>query len=130
MRVYMDGVFDMFHVGHLDAIKQCNNLGKVIIGIVSDKDTETYKRQPIINEQMRKEIVSSCKYVDEIIFPAPLYLTKEFIQQHNIDIVVHAFANDEDYNKQKPYFKNINLKMINYSEKISTTEIIEICKSR
>ena len=85
-RIYMDGVFDLFHVGHLDAIKQCANLGsEVIIGVVSDKNTESYKRVPVINEVMRCEIIKSCKYVNEVIFPAPLIVTPEFVRNNNIN---------------------------------------------
>lgn len=129
MRIYMDGVFDLFHVGHLDAIKQCKQLGDtVIIGIVSDTDARSYKRIPIINEVMRKEIIESCKYVDDIIFPAPLYINKPFLEKHDIDKVVHAFADDDDFKKQDIFFENINLHRINYSERINTTQIINLCK--
>ena len=126
-RVYMDGVFDLFHVGHLDAIKQCAKIGtEVIIGVVSDKDTESYKRVPVINEIMRCEIVESCKYVDLVVFPAPLIVTPGFVEEHSIDIVVHGFANEEDYRKQAVFFENVNLHRIEYSDRINTTEIIKM----
>jgi choline-phosphate cytidylyltransferase len=32
---------------------------------------------------------SQCKWVDEIIFPCPWVLTKEFLEKHNIDFVAH-----------------------------------------
>ena len=112
----MDGVFDLFHVGHLDAIKQCAKLGtEVVIGVVSDKDTESYKRIPIINEVMRCEIIEACKYVNKVIFPAPLIVTPKFVKENNIDIVVHAFANEKDYQTQKLFFLNIKLHKIEYS---------------
>ena len=123
----MDGVFDLFHVGHIDAIKQCNQLGTSIIGVISDHDAEKYKRKPIINESHRVEMVRSCKYVNDVIYPAPLQLTEQFIHNNNIDIVVHAFFDQEDFEKQKSFFENINLKRIEYSNRISTTEIIKLC---
>ena len=129
MRVYMDGVFDLFHVGHVDAIKQCFELGIVVIGVVSDKDSESYKRKPIIHENMRTEMIESCKYVSEVVFPAPLYPTNDFLEKHKIDIVVHGFKNDHDYNIQKPFFKNINLVRTSYSTRTCTSDIIESIKS-
>jgi len=130
MIIYMDGVFDLFHVGHLDAIKQCYKLGdNVLIGVVSDSDAESYKRIPIINEQMRCEIIESCKYVSNIIFPAPLIPTIDFIHKYNIGKVVHAFADDHDFEKQKDFFTNINLHRIDYSSRISTTDIIHQIKN-
>ena len=125
----MDGVFDMFHVGHLNAIKQMKELGTYsIVGVVSDKDTASYKRQPIIPEEHRVEMVKQCKYVDEVIFPCPLTITPEFLESNHIDLVVHAFKDDTDYAKQKLFFKDINLYVIPYSSLETTTDIIERVK--
>ena len=38
-----------------------------------------------------KEIISNIKDVDEVIFPCPMSVTKEFIEKHQIDLVVHGF---------------------------------------
>ena len=138
MNVYMDGVFDMFHRGHLEAIKKVRQEagidGKVIIGVVSDKDAYSYKRIPIINEIDRVEIVSNIKDVDRVIFPCPMSTTKKFIEEHNIDLVVHGFADINDFNNQKEYFKEIidlgKFKMQTYYDKTSTTDIIKNIKNR
>ena len=133
-RVYMDGVFDLFHRGHLESIIKCHNYGNdIVIGVMSDKDTESYKRLPIINENDRVEIVKNIKIVNEVIFPAPLILTTDFIVDNKIDVVVHGFSNESDYEKQKEFFKvPVELgifKKIEYYPKISTTEIIQNIKS-
>jgi cytidyltransferase-like protein len=128
----MDGVFDLFHIGHLEAIKTVRNLaginGQVIIGIVSDKDTESYKRLPIINEKDRVEIIKNLKIVDKVIFPCPMTTTKEFLEKNNIDLVVHAFSNDGEFYKQQLYFKEVielgKFKRIEYTSNCSTTSII------
>lgn len=130
----MDGVFDLFHRGHLEALKKCKKLGnKLIIGVISDNDCKKYKRQPIINEIDRREIIESIKYVDEVIFPAPLHLTKQFIVKNQIDLVVHGFSNNVDLESQKDFFKvpiEMNIfKNIGYYDKISTTMIINKIKS-
>lgn len=66
---YTDGVYDMFHVGHLNMIeaakKECEFL---IVGVHSDDVVETYKhRRPIINENDRKRIIESMKGVDKAV---------------------------------------------------------------
>lgn len=66
---YTAGVYDMFHVGHLNLIKrakeQCDYL---IVGINSDNATYKYKKKfPIVNENERLEVVSAIKYVDEAV---------------------------------------------------------------
>ena len=129
-RVYMDGVFDLFHRGHIEAIKKCKNFGdEIVIGVISDKDAKSYKRLPLINENDRIEIIKNLKIVDEVIPNAPLILTKEFISNNNLDIIVHSFANEKDFEKQKEFFK-IPIEMgifrkINYYNKVSTTDIIK-----
>merc|ERR1712227_985554 len=109
-RVYIDGIFDLFHRGHLESfIKTKNSIEnvnvEVIVGVVSDKDAEEYKRLPIINENDRVEIIKNLSVVSHVIFPAPLIVTKEFLEENNIDLVVHGFINQEDFNKQKEFFK-------------------------
>lgn len=136
MRVYMDGVFDLFHRGHLEAIKKVRNDagidGTVIIGVVSDMDANSYKRWPIIKEDDRVEIISNIKDVDEVIFPCPMSVTKEFIEKHQIDLVVHGFADESDFNNQKEFFKEIidlgKFKVQEYYKGSSTTEIIKKIK--
>ena len=126
MRVYMDGVFDLFHRGHLEAIKKVRNDagidGTVIIGVVSDMDANSYKRWPIIKEDDRVEIISNIKDVDEVIFPCPMSVTKEFIDKHQIDLVVHGFLNKEDEKNQEELFRYVReinkFKTIEYCDKI------------
>jgi len=130
-RVYIDGVFDLFHIGHLESLKKAKNVlenVELIVGVVSDKDCESYKRKPIINEDERIEIIKSLKLVDEVIFPCPLVVTMEFIKENKIDLVVHGFSSDIDREKQKEFFREIQengyFKEIEYYSKISTTDII------
>jgi len=131
--VYIDGVFDLFHRGHLESLIKSKNVYNdpentfLIVGVVSDKDCQSYKRLPIINEDDRLEIVKNIKLVDNVIFPCPLIVTMDFIKEYNIDLVVHGFCNDADREKQKPFFENIktHFKEIDYYSKISTTNIIK-----
>jgi cytidyltransferase-like protein len=137
-RVYIDGVFDLFHRGHLESlIKAKNALGDpdntyLIVGVVSDSDCISYKRKPIINENDRVEIIKNIKNVEQVIFPCPLIVTMDFIKSNSIDLVVHGFSGDTDREKQKEYFAEIKemgyFKEIDYYSKISTTEIINKLK--
>ena len=135
MRVYIDGIFDLFHYGHLESFRKCKEIKKdvhLIVGIMSDKDAESYKRKPIINEKFRYEIIKNIKYVNEIVEQAPLIITDDFMNKHKIDLVVHGFSNQEDKNKQSDFFEypiSINkFQEIEYCDKISTTEIINKIK--
>lgn len=67
---YTTGVFDLFHIGHLNILKrakeQCDYL---IVGITTDNLCFQRKQKyPIISQDERAEIVSAIKYVDEVVF--------------------------------------------------------------
>ena len=132
-RIYMDGVFDLFHRGHLEAIKKCKEYGDtLIIGVVSDELCMSYKRKPIINEEDRVEIIKNIRDVDEVIFPCPLIIDELFIKNNNIDIIIHGFSDENDLEKQKNFFavpiKLDKFKTIKYYDKTSTTDIINNIK--
>ena len=66
---YTTGVFDLFHIGHLNILKrakeQCEHL---IVGISTDELVQAYKHKtPIIPFEERKEIVKSIKFVDQVV---------------------------------------------------------------
>ena len=66
---YTTGVFDMFHIGHLNILRnakaQCDYL---IVGVSTDALVESYKHKtPVIPFEERKAIVESIKYVDEVV---------------------------------------------------------------
>jgi cytidyltransferase-like protein len=128
-RIYVDGIFDLFHRGHLEVLRKAKEYRKnciLIVGVISDKDAEEYKRKPIYNEEDRYLIINSIKYVDEVVFNAPLILTTDFINKHKIDIVLHSFSNINDIEKQKLFTEQIAniFEIIPYNHCISTTDLI------
>ena len=135
MRIYIDGIFDLFHFGHLESFRKCKDISDnvyLIVGIIGDITAENYKRKPIINEKHRYEIIKNIKYVDAIIKDPPLIITKEFMQKYNIDLVVHGFCNEDDENKQADFFQYPKLvnkfQKIKYCNEITTSEIINKIK--
>ena len=124
----------MFHIGHLSAIQEAAALGdRVIIGITGQQDATEYKREPIIPQEERIQIVASLSLVDAVVCPCPLIVTKEFMDEHGIDLVVHCFANDDDLEKQREFFE-IPMRMnkfrrIPYYKGTSTTDIIRKIQS-
>ena len=132
MKIYCDGIYDLFHAGHVTTLKYIKNMYNdvyLVVGLISDNDATSYKRAPIINETNRQIILESCKYVNEIIPNAPLIITKDFINLHKIDLVVHGFADPSDEKNQGEFFRESKelgkFKIIPYSNIESTTAIIK-----
>ena len=66
---YIQGTFDMFHIGHLNLIRNAKKLcDKLVVAVNTDELVQEYKNKiPIINFKERYEIISSIKYVDETV---------------------------------------------------------------
>jgi cytidyltransferase-like protein len=135
-RVYLDGVFDLFHVGHLNSIRAAYEVARehgdpqLIVGVVSDADAQSYKRAPIIGEADRADIVRSLRCVHAVIPHCPLVVTHAFLQEHGIDLVVHGFADDADRERQRTFFAGLGNKFreIQYTQGISTTQLLKRLK--
>jgi cytidyltransferase-like protein len=127
IRVYVDMVADLFHVGHLNLIKAAHEIGDyIIVGVHSDEDVQTYKRVPIIKQEQRYELIKSCKYVNEVVEAAPLIITEDFLIEHKIDFVLHGDDINEEISKQHRVPLSMNMmKYIPYTRGISTTSIID-----
>lgn len=137
MRVYIDGVFDLFHVGHLESLRAALRVAsetsepELYVGVVSDEDAASYKRVPIIAQEHRAQIVGAIRGVTRVIVNCPLVVTPEFLDQHGIDLVVHGFANDADRERQKPFFSSIQgrFREIPYTQGVSTSNLIQQLKN-
>ena len=132
LKIYCDGIFDLFHKGHLLHLNKIKKMFNeeifLIVGVIDDVTATNYKRKPIMNQETRKEILESCIFVDKVIITDILNITKKFIKDNNIDYIVHAFNNKEDEEKQLDFYKipkEMNIfKKIDYNKGTSTTEII------
>eukprot|EP01111_Echinosteliopsis_oligospora_P006640 TRINITY_DN2091_c0_g1_i1.p1 TRINITY_DN2091_c0_g1~~TRINITY_DN2091_c0_g1_i1.p1 ORF type:complete len:368 (-),score=75.42 TRINITY_DN2091_c0_g1_i1:85-1188(-) len=91
--VYIDGGFDLYHVGHTEAIRQAKELGDyLIVGVQEDSVINQVigHNYPIMNLHERVLGVLSNRHVDEVIIGAPFVITKEMIEQFKINVVVHG----------------------------------------
>lgn len=66
---YTQGTYDMFHIGHLNLIKNAKRrCDYLIVGVNTDELVQSYKnKKPIVPLAERVEIVRAIKYVDEVI---------------------------------------------------------------
>ena len=130
VRIYVAITGDLFHHGHVAFLKSARAFGtELIVGVCSDADVEKYKRRPIMSLSERTFVIQACKYVDQVIPAAPAITSKTFIKEHNIDLVVATKAYSSTVLEQyygDPLKLGI-LRLVEYTNNISTTEIIKRC---
>ncbi|KAJ0980835.1 hypothetical protein J5N97_009090 [Dioscorea zingiberensis] len=132
VRVYADGIYDLFHFGHARALEQAKKSFPntyLLVGCCNDELTHRYKGQTVMTEAERYESLRHCKWVDEVIPDAPWVITKEFLDKHKIDYVAHdalpyadaSGAGNDVYEFVKALGK---FKETKRTEGISTSDII------
>jgi len=88
-KVYIGMSADIIHPGHLNIIKKGDELGEVIIGLLTDKAISSYKRLPYLTYDQREEILINIKGVSRVIKQESLDYT-ENLKVIKPDYVVHG----------------------------------------
>lgn len=124
---YTTGVFDMFHIGHLNILKrakeQCDYL---IVGVSTDELCKSYKKkEPIIPYEERKAIIEAIKYVDEVV---PQTDRDKFAawQRIGFDImfVGDDWKNSPLFTELEKKFKNVGVKIVFFPYTKTTSSTI------
>lgn len=126
-RVYVDMVGDLFHPGHVALLRAARDFGDwLIVGVLSDEVVSAYKRRPIMDLAERVAVVEACRYVDEVMPNAPYKVTTEFLDEHDIAVVVHG--DDISPDTLEEVFGLVSaagkLRLVRYTAGISTTDLI------
>lgn len=125
---YTTGVFDLFHIGHLNILRrakeQCEYL---IVGVSTDECVMTYKnKKPTIPFDQRMQIVEAIKYVDKVV---PQFSMDKMSAWESLkfDVLFHGsdWQNSEMYNKIVEEFKTVGVDVVflPHTEGISSSYI-------
>lgn len=127
---YVAGVFDLFHIGHLNifrrAKEQCDYL---IVGVASDEQViRNKKTRPYIPFDERLAIVQACKYVDEAVeIPVDKPNTEDAWHTYHFDVQFSGsdYANDPDWLARRAFLRQHGSEMVffPYTQTTSSTEI-------
>lgn len=127
---YTTGVFDMFHIGHLNILKrakeQCEFL---IVGVSTDEIVQSYKHKvPIIPFQQRCAIVEAIKYVDMVV-PQTTMDKMVAYEKYKFNALFHGsdWKNSDMYNKIVAEMATVGVDVVflPHTEGISSTIISE-----
>jgi len=120
------GVWDLFHIGHLNLIRNAKGLGdKLIVGVSTDECVKREKgKTTVISYKDRAEIIRALKYVDCVVPQYTRDKTK-LIQTLKPDILV--VGGDWDRLKGQEVLEKMGGRVVffPYTKTISTTELIK-----
>lgn len=129
--VYVQGTFDLFHVGHINLLKKARKIAKkLIVGVNVDKSIKEHKGYyPVINFRDRVKVLKVCKYVDKVVKSD---LTFNIIQLRRLKIEVIVLGSDWKgkyvIGQIKAEEEGIKIVYFPYTKRISSTKIRERMK--
>ena len=127
---YTTGVYDMFHIGHLNILKrakeQCDYL---IVGVTTDELCFKRKNKtPIICYEDRKAIIEAIKYVDKVVPQNDMDKFKA-IKEHNVDVVFVGsdWQGTDAWNEYEKQFNSLGCTVVylDHTDGISSTILRE-----
>lgn len=134
---YIAGVFDLFHIGHLNMFKrakeQCRYL---IVGVVSDEGVRLNKQaEPFVPFDERIEMVRSCKYVDEAIkLPLDFCGTRDMFKIYHFDVQFSGsdYEHDPAWLAEKEFLEKNGSTMVffSYTQSTSSTKLKKAIESK
>mgnify|MGYP003290491716 CR=1 FL=1 len=127
---YTTGVFDLFHIGHLNILRrakeQCEFL---IVGVSTDEVVQEYKNKtPIIPYEQRSRIVEAIKYVDKVV-PQTNMDKMVAYREYKFEVMFHGndWQGSDMYNKIVKEFSEVGVDVVflPHTDGISSTIIRE-----
>ncbi|KAF9131231.1 Ethanolamine-phosphate cytidylyltransferase [Mortierella sp. 14UC] len=96
--VYVDGTFDLFHVGHIEFLKQAKARGDfLVVGVYDDATVRAIKgpHHPLMSMHERVLALLACRHIDDVILSAPYHLTEHILDgDYKVHEVVRGSRHD------------------------------------
>lgn len=131
---YTTGVYDMFHIGHLNVIQkakeQCDYL---IVGVSTDELVQKEKgKTPVISFEERCAIVSAIKYVDEVVPQIDKNKLRAWERYHFDKMFVGSdWKNTQQWKEFENQFEPLGVEIVYlpHTDGISSTKLTKVIKS-
>lgn len=134
---YIAGVFDLFHIGHLNMFKRAKEMcNYLIVGVVSDEGVRLNKQaEPFVPFEERIEMVRSCRYVDEAVkLPLDFAGTRDMFKIYHFDVQFSGsdYENNPYWLSEKAFLEENGSTMVffSYTQSTSSTKLKKAIESR
>lgn len=126
---YTTGVFDLFHIGHLNILKQAKeHCDYLIVGVTVDELVSYKGTNAIIPFEERMKIVEAIKYVDEVVPQSSMDKMEAWNRlKFNKMFVGSDWKGTDKWNKFEEEFKEVNVEIVYfpYTQGTSSTQLRE-----
>lgn len=124
--VLAEGVWDLVHYNHIEFLQDAKAFGNwLLVGVVSDKTTNSYKRPAILTEDERLRTIRALPFVDNaFVYDGPFVpeLEESLIERFEVDVVVYGSPGFDDY--YAPAIQRGIMQRLAYRSGLSSTEIV------
>ena len=134
---YIAGVFDLYHIGHLNMFRRAKEMcDYLIVGVVSDEGVRNFKGvEPFVPFDERVEMIKSCRYVDEVVEIPYIYSgSEDAFKLHHFDVQFSGsdYVNDPDFVRFKDFLEKhgATLEFFPYTESTSSSKLKELINKR
>ena len=123
---YTSGVFDLFHIGHLNLLKNARDQCDYLIVSVSVDELVAYKgKHPVIPFEERIEIIRAIRYVDEAIPQISMDKIAVWKQCHfNKIFVGDDWKNTEKWNAYEQQFQQVGVEVVYFPYTVTTSSTL------
>ena len=129
---YTTGVFDMFHIGHLNILRrakeQCDYL---VVGVTTDELVSYKNKKSIIPHNERMTIIEAIKYVDKVVPQDSMDKMEAWGKyKFNAMFVGSDWQGTDKWNEYEKQFREVNVDIVYfpYTRHTSSTELREVLK--
>ncbi|MBT4349491.1 adenylyltransferase/cytidyltransferase family protein [bacterium] len=129
---YTTGVFDLFHIGHLNILKNSKAMcDKLIVGVTTDELVSYKKKKAFIPHNERMEIIRNLGFVDSVIAQDNIDKFEAWKKlKYDILFVADCWYGAESWKEYERKLKEVGVKVVYfpYTKSTSSTEIRELIK--
>lgn len=132
---YTTGVFDLFHIGHLNILRCAKEkCDKLIVGVSTDENVLSYKhKKPAIPFDKRVQIIKAIRYVDFVVAQSDMDKFKAWEKLH-YNVMFHGsdWQNSSMYNEIEEKLRTVGVKVefLPHTDGISSTQLTKFIKEK